>query len=159
VAVPPGDEYDRRLGAKSFGGDGGSSSGDDDDEDEEGEEGEDSEGDPLDIDSDDLVAGVEYAGVLGWGLGGGVGVRCGESVVWEGNILRVAVCDWMVVLGQGLWLEGLTAGVVEYAGALCFEFPRFLVIVSYGEECVEQGRACGDVDVQSCVVTDSFLVE
>jgi hypothetical protein len=62
VVLPPGDEYDRRLGAKSFGGgDGSSSSGEDDEDDEDEEEG--SEGDPLDIGSDDLVAGVQYAGV------------------------------------------------------------------------------------------------
>jgi hypothetical protein len=63
--VLQGDEYDRRLGAKSFdmkpaaaaaaAGPGSSSEDEDEEEDEEEES-----GDPLDIDSEDLVAGVEY---------------------------------------------------------------------------------------------------
>jgi hypothetical protein len=63
----PGDEYDRRLGAKSFGAAGGSSSSGEDASDDEGES-----DDPLDIDSDDMVAGVEYAGVCGVPTRGGL---------------------------------------------------------------------------------------
>jgi hypothetical protein len=74
--VLQGDEYDRRLGAKSFdmkpaaaaaAARAGSSS-EDEDEDEDEEE----SGDPLDIDSEDLVAGVEYD---------------------EGACLRCVLCD------------------------------------------------------------------
>jgi hypothetical protein len=60
-----GDEYDRRLGAKSFdmqpaaaaAAAGDSSS---DEESSENEEDEEESGDPLDIGSEDLVAAVEY---------------------------------------------------------------------------------------------------
>jgi ribosomal protein L12E/L44/L45/RPP1/RPP2 len=61
-----GDEYDRRLGAKSFdmapaaAAAGSSSSDEEGSEEEDEEEDEDESGNPLDIDSEDLVAGVEY---------------------------------------------------------------------------------------------------
>uniref|UniRef100_A0A383WIA0 Nucleoplasmin-like domain-containing protein n=1 Tax=Tetradesmus obliquus TaxID=3088 RepID=A0A383WIA0_TETOB len=60
-----GDKYDRKLGAKSFdmaaAAAGGSSSEDDEDDEDEEEDEDEESGDPLDIDSEDLVAGVEYA--------------------------------------------------------------------------------------------------
>jgi hypothetical protein len=60
--VLQGDEFDRRLGAKSFdmaaAAGGTSSSGEEGSEDED--EDEEEPGNPLDIDSEDMVAGVEY---------------------------------------------------------------------------------------------------
>lgn len=67
LLLHPGDEYDRRLGAKSFGGAGRDSSSGGKSEGES--EGESESDNPLDIDSDDLVAGVEYAGVCGCDCG------------------------------------------------------------------------------------------
>jgi len=72
---PSGDEYDKGLGAKSFGGaaaaGGGGDEGDDegdddDDDDDEGDEGDGSSDDnPMYIDPHDVVAAVKYTGGQG----------------------------------------------------------------------------------------------